>query len=181
MPRAGSPGYLRKWAKSRDLTLDAVSSTEAKQYQVSDPEIVEYDEKHRVAIYEIKDWLVEWFRNHPMDFPIPQKEWGADPETGEAAPFATRDECFKDFAKFPYALNYNSRRFRRNSEVPARRSFFFLESILTLRICIFLPNPGPRPSEVPARGGSPAAARVRGPMRGTAYVFRDRRSWATRF
>ena len=43
----------------------------------------------------------------------------------------------------------------RNSEVPARRSFFFLESILTLRICIFLPNPGLRPSEVLRGGVSP--------------------------
>ena len=34
-------------------------------------------------------------------------------------------------------------------EAPARGSFFLLESILALRICIFLPIPGLPPSEVP--------------------------------
>ena len=32
-----------------------------------------------------------------------------------------------------------------------RGIFFFLESILTLRVCIFLPNLGLRPFEVPGR------------------------------
>ena len=48
------------------------------------------------GINEIKDWLVEHYKNHPAEFPIPRKEFVDDPDTGEAAPFATRDECFQE-------------------------------------------------------------------------------------